>query len=131
MRRLVVTATLLGFCAVAQAHEPVARPVERSPSIMVDDEADKPPAVKRRKTTRPRASRAGRTAPTRARRLVVPRLSPIYEGQTRTINGSIGRQLQESQSEQNRQVDINLLRQEIQRGIDSPPLGCTPGSLRC
>jgi hypothetical protein len=62
---------------------------------------------------------------------VVPRLNNPYEPQTRSINSSIGSQLQQSQSEQNRQVDINLFRQEIQRGSSSPAPGCMPGSLGC
>jgi hypothetical protein len=95
---------------------------------MVDDRVNKPSTVKRQKTARPHATRARRTA---TRPLVLPRPSAIYEAQTGSINRSLGQQLQERQAEQNRQVDINLFRQEIRRGVDSPALGCSPGSLRC
>ena len=131
MRRLVSAAWLLGFCAATQVHGSQARPVERTPSIMVGDSLAGPRRVTRHKTTRPQATRTRRTAVTRARPPVLPRPVPLNEAPSRAINNSIERQLQESQSQQNRQLDINLFRQEIQRNTTLPALGCTPGSLGC
>ena len=131
MRWLVVIAAMLGCCGAAQAREPLARPMERTPSIMVDDRVQRPSKAKRQQKASPQASRTRQRQVNRTRSVVVPRLSNPYEAQTRSINSSIGSQLQQSQSDQNRQVDNNLFRQEIQRSTSSPPPGCVPGSLGC
>ena len=59
------------------------------------------------------------------------RLSNPYEAQTSSISSSIGSKLQQSQSDQSRQVNNNLFRPEIQRSTSSRPPGCVLGSLGC
>jgi hypothetical protein len=130
MRWLVLTVALTGLCSVAQAREPLARLLERTPSIMVGGEIDKPPKLKRQKAPRPEVSRSRTPRVTRTRPLVVPQPSASSEAETRSINRSMSEQLQDQQLQQRQQSDINLLRQEIRRDAISP-LGCTPGSLSC
>ncbi len=136
MRWVALTAALIGFCGIAEAREPLARPMERTPSIMVGGEKVTPSrAVKRRPTARSQAGRAARTRSSRVRSTVTPRAGSIYEAETGSINRSIGQEQQRLQLEQRQQVDNNLFRQEIQRStsspIGTPRLGCTPGSLGC
>ena len=135
MRWVALTAALFGFWGVAEAREPLARPMERTPSIMVGGEKVAPSkTVKRRQGARSQASRVSRTRSSGVRS-VVTRPSSIYETETGSINRSIGQQQQRLQAEQRQQVDNNLFRQEIQRStnfpIGTPSLGCTPGSLGC
>lgn len=129
---------LLGLCGLAQAREPLARPMERTPSIMVGGEEAQPSkTIKRRQVKRPPASRARATRGSRTS-TSVPRASAVYEAQTRSVNRSINRQQQELQLEQRRQIENNLFRQEIQRSINSPiggvgkrSPGCSPGLIGC
>jgi hypothetical protein len=92
MRWLVVIAAILGCCGAAQAREPLARPMERTPSIMVDDRVQRPSKAKRQQKASPQASRTRQRQVNRTRSVVVPRLSNPYEAQTRSINSSIGSQ---------------------------------------
>jgi hypothetical protein len=126
MRCLVVCAALLGLAGFAEAREPLARPMERTPSIMVGGDEARPSRAERRRAVQ---SRSTRRQATRARPVVNPRASSAYEFETGSINRSIGAQTQQLQREQSRQVDNSLFRQEIQRS--SPGLRCTPGSLGC
>lgn len=136
MRWVTLTAALIGLCGVAEAREPLARPMERTPSIMAGgDKAAPSRTVKRRPGARSQASRAPRKRSSGVRSTVIPRASSIYEAETGSINRSISQQQQRMQSEQRQQVDNNLFRQEIQRSVNPPAglpsLGCTPGSLGC
>jgi hypothetical protein len=130
MRRLVLATALVALCGTAQAREPLARPMERTPSIMVEDREAAP-----RKAMRPRAAPAKRKTIARARSVTLPRPSAVYEADTRAINRSISESQQRLQIEQRQQVDTNLFRQEIQRStgsaVSTPSVGCTPGSLGC
>jgi hypothetical protein len=129
MRWLGSAVLVLALCAAAEAKEPLAKPMARTPSIMVGGETATPSRdVKRRRAARPQTSRTSRSRAAHVRRGTVPRASSIYESNTGVINRSIGQQQQQLQFEQRQQVDTNLFRQEIQR---SPMLGCGPGSLRC
>jgi hypothetical protein len=130
MRWLVLTVAVTGLCGAAQAREPLARPMERTPSIMVGGEIEKSPKLKQQKAPRPKVSRTRTPRVTRTRPLVIPQPSASYEDETRSINRSMSQQLQEQQLQQRQQSDINLLRQELRRNAISP-LGCTPGSLSC
>ena len=126
MRWLVLTVTVTGLCGAAQAREPLARPMEHTPSIMVGGEMERPSRANRQRAARPRASRTRRTQASRARPLVIPRPS-IYETETRSINSSISHQQQQLQIQQRQQFDNNLFRQEIQRSTSSPVGGDAPG----
>jgi predicted component of type VI protein secretion system len=106
VHRFILAAALVGLCGTAQAREPLARPMERTPSIMVDDRAATP-----RKATRPSAAQTRRRA-TRIRAVTVPRPSTVYETDSRAINRSISESQQRLQAEQRQQVDTNLFRQE-------------------
>ncbi|WP_046861856.1 hypothetical protein [Microvirga massiliensis] len=129
MRWLGSVILVLAFCTVAEAREPLAKPMARTPSIMVGGETATPSRdVERRRAARPQASRTKRSQASRVRPGTIPRASTIYESNTGAINRSIGQQQQQLQFEQRQQIDTNLFRQEIQR---SPTLGCGPGSLRC
>jgi hypothetical protein len=136
MRWLVLIFVLLGFCGVAQAQEPLARPMERTPSIMVGEEsAAQSRTVKRRQATRAQPSRTRRTQASRVRSLPTPSASSVHEAETRSINNSISQQQQQQQLEQRQRVENNLLRQEIQRStnlpVRTPSLGCRPGLIGC
>jgi hypothetical protein len=136
MRWLVLTVAFVGLCGAAQAQEPLARPMERTPSIMVGGETATPSrTVKRQQATRPRSSRPVRTRPT-----PLPSASSRYEAETRSINSSISRQQEQLQTQQRQRVENNLNRQQIQRSINTPligtsvrPLspGCQPGLIGC
>ncbi len=126
MRWIALALALFGLCGVAQGREPLARPMERTPSIMVGGDEARPLRAERRRAVQTRSTRRQAT---RARPAVSPRASSAYEFETGSINRSIGAQTQQLQREQNRQVDNSLFRQEIQRS--SPGLRCTPGSLGC
>jgi hypothetical protein len=129
MRWLGSVILVLAFCASAEAREPLAKPMARTPSIMVGGETATPSRdVKRRRAARPQASRTKRSQASGVRRGTIPRASTTYESNTGAINRSIGQQQQQLQFEQRQQIDTNLFRQEIQR---SPTLSCGPGSLRC
>ena len=130
MRWLFVTVAVTGLCGAAQAREPLARPMERTPSIMVGGELDESPKLKRQKAPGPKVSRTRAPRITRTRPLVIPQPSASSEAETRSINRSLSQQLQEQQLQQRQQSDVNLFRQEIRRNAISP-LGCTPGSLSC
>jgi hypothetical protein len=129
MRWLILAAALVACCDAAKAREPLARPMERTPSIMIDDRDAAP-----RRAARPSAAQAGRKAP-RMRAIRVPRPAAVYEADTRAINRSISEGQQRLQVEQRRQVDTNLFRQEWQRSTGSafttPSSGCVPGALGC
>ena len=132
MRWLLLTLAFAGACGTVQAREPLAAPMARTPSIMVEDRpAPKAKAANRERSVQPRANANRRAPAARPRLLAASRPSTIYETETRSLNSSIGRQLQDSQAQQSRQVDTNLFRQEIQRSTGSFLLGCTPGSLGC
>ncbi len=135
MRWFMGMVAVLALSGSLEAREPLARPMERTPSIMVEESDRRPAKAKRAKAVRPRADRNRPAQVTRTRPVVVPRASAVFETESRSINSAIGRQLQQTQSEQNQQVDINLFRQQIQRSTNSSiglqPLGCNPGSLRC
>ncbi len=103
MRWLVLTVAVTGLCGAAQAREPLARPMEHTPYIMVGGEMEKPSRATRQKAARPRASRTRRTQASRARPLIIPRPSTIYETETRSINSSISHQQQQLQIQQRRQ----------------------------
>ena len=75
MRWLVLTVAVTGLCGAAQAREPLARPMERTPSIMVGGEIDEPPKLKRQKALRPKMSRTRTPRVTRTRPLVIPQPS--------------------------------------------------------
>jgi hypothetical protein len=136
MRWFVLTAALLGLAGSglagsAEAQEPLARPMERSPSIMVSGDASSKVSrpARRKQVMRPRSGRSTRAQALRTRPRAIPRASTVYEAETGSINRSINQQQQQLQSEQRRQVDDSLLRQEIQRS--APSRICTPGSIGC
>ncbi len=136
MRWLILMVTILGLCGVAQAREPLARPVKRTPSIMVGGEAAAPPrTVKRRHATKPHPARTRRSQAARIRSVPVRSSNSVYVGSTRSINNSLRLQQQLLQLQQQQQVDHNLLRLELQRRnnwfVGSPFLGCSRGSFRC
>jgi hypothetical protein len=131
MRWLIVSAAVLSFWGPAVAREPLARPMERTPSIMVGGEMAKPARTLQKKATKARARRTGRAPASRvARPIIVPRLSAIYETEVRSINRGIMLQQQQLQYEQRQQIELNLLRQEILRSrafpLLIPPFGCSP-----
>jgi hypothetical protein len=136
MRWLILMVTIFGLCGIAQAHEPLARPMKRTPSIMVGGEAAAPPrTVKRRHSAKLHPTRTRRTQAARNRSFPVPSANAVYEGSVRSIDSSIRQQQQLLQLQQQRQVDHNLLRLEIQRRnnliLRRPYLGCSPGLFRC
>ena len=136
MRWLILMVTILGLCGVVQAREPLARPMKRTPAIMVGGETAAPPrTVKLRHATKPHLTQAKRTQAGRIRSVPVRNANSIYDVSTRSINNSIRQQQQLLQLQQQRQVDHNLLRLEIQRrnnlSVRSPFLGCSRGSFRC
>lgn len=130
MRWLVLSTAVIGLAAAAEAREPLARPMERTPSIMVGGETAKKvtPAQKRQAAKR-QPSRTTRAQASRTRPVILPRGSAVYEAETGALNRSISQQQRQLQSEQRQQIDNSLFRQEIQRS--SPSIGCTPGSLGC
>ena len=136
MRWLILMVTILGFCGVAQAREPLARPMKRIPSIMVGGEAAAPTrAVKRRHATKPHPARMRRTQAARTRTAPVPSTNSVYGGSTGSIDSSIRQEQQLLQLQQQQQVDNNLLRLQIQRRnnwfVGSPYVRCSQGSFRC
>lgn len=136
MRWLILIVTILGFCGVAQAREPLARPMKRTPSIIVGGEAATPSRTeKRRHARKPHPTRMRRTQAARVRSVPALSSNSVYLGSTRSIDNSIRQQQQLLQLQQQRQVDHNLLRLEIQRrntlSVRSPFLGCSRGSFRC
>ncbi len=136
MRWLMLTVTILGLCGVAQAREPLARPMKRTPPIMVGGETAAPPrTVKRRDATKPHPARTRRSQAARIRSVPVPGTNSVYGGSTGSIDNSLRQQQQLLQLRQQQQVDHNLLRLELQRRnnwfVGSPFLGCSRGSFRC
>lgn len=130
MVRWVLAALLLGFSAAAEAREPLARPMERTPSIMVGGETvARSVSPQRRKAVRRQASRTRRIGSVRSRASAPLRADSPSGVVTRSINSSISQQQQELQSRQRQQLEINSLRQDIQRS--GPSLRCFPGSLGC
>ncbi len=136
MRWLILMVTILGLDAVAQAREPLARPMKRIPSIMVGGEATAPPrTVKRRHAVKHQPTRARRTQAARIRSVPFPSTNSIYRSSTGSIDSLIRQEQQLLQLQQQQQVDNNLLRLEIQRrnnlSVRTPSLGCSRGSFRC
>jgi hypothetical protein len=136
MRWLILMVTILGFCGAAQAREPLARPMKRTPSIMVGGGAAAPPRiVKRRHASKLHPTRTRRTQAARVRSVPVQSTNSVYEGSTRSIDSSNRQQQQLLQLQQRQQVDNNLLRLAIQRrnnlSVRTPSLGCLPGLFRC
>jgi hypothetical protein len=131
MRWFLLIAALLGLTGTAVAREPLARPMERTPSIMTggDETPRVSRTVKRHQATRQQNRRSARAQASRARSVAVPRASAVYEAQTGSINRSISQQQQLQQLEQRRQVDNNLLRQDILRS--TPSRVCAPGQIGC
>jgi len=131
MRWVLITAAVAGLSAAAEAREPLARPMERTPSIMVggDERPKAPRAEKRRQAVQPQSRRSPRAQVSRTRPVTVPRASAVYEAETGSLNRSISQQQQQLQLEQRRQIDNNLFRQEIQRS--TPSAICAPGQFGC
>jgi hypothetical protein len=137
MRWLILTATVLSFCDLAIARETFARPMERTPSIMVGGEMAKPArTLRRRHSTKAQARHTRRTRVSRiVRPVIIPRVSAIYEAEVRSINRAIIEQQQQLQYEQRRQIELNLLHQEIHRSrifpLFIPSFGCAPEWWGC
>ena len=130
MRWLALAAILLGLGSPAGAREPLARPMERTPSIMTGGETiARSASPQRRKALRPGAVRARRIGGVRGRAGVPLRGSASAGSVARSINSSITQQQQDLQAQQRRQLEINSLRQDIQRS--GPSLRCYGGALGC
>jgi hypothetical protein len=128
MRWWLSAILVMGNYAEAVAQDVLARPMERTPSIMVGGEtaqrsaAPQPRNAVRRQANRTRSIRAGRS------RASVPLQAGSAAGaEVRAINDSISEQQRELQSRQRQQLEINSLREDIQRS--GPSLRCFPGSL--
>jgi hypothetical protein len=111
--------------------------MERTPSIMVGGEMAKPArTLKKNRATKAQARRTRRALASRVvRPIIIPRVSAVYETEVRSINRAIILQQQQLQYEQRRQIELNLLRQEIYRSrifpLFIPSFGCAPGWWGC
>jgi hypothetical protein len=130
MRWWLVAVLVVGLYSEAVARDVLARPMERTPSIMVGGETAQRSAAPQhrnavhRQASRTRAVRVGRSRP------YVPLQAGSAAGaEVRAINDSISQQQRELQSQQRQQLEINSLRQDIQRS--GPSMRCFPGSLGC
>jgi hypothetical protein len=120
----------LGLSSEAFARDVLARPMGRTPSIMVGGEtAQRSAAPHRRNAVRRQASRTRPVRAGRSRPYVPLQAGSAAGAEVRAINDSISQQQRELQSQQRQQLEINSLRQDIQRS--GPSMRCFPGSLGC
>jgi hypothetical protein len=107
----------LGLSSEAFARDVLARPMERTPSIMVGGEtARRSAAPQRRNAVRQQASRTRPVRAGRSRPYVPLRAGSAAGAEVRATNESISQQQRELQSQQHQQLEINSLRARTEKG---------------